>query len=366
VNEIAFWLIEMKFRVASIPTFALLQGSPFIMPISPFSQLLMETPMTFISHPWLRRSILAFMMAVALPAQADLSRIDITVPSGVGGGWDQTGRALQQALRAENVSSNIQVSNVPGAGGTIGLSQFVTTKKGKQSALLIGGFTLVSAVITNKSAMSLSNVTPIARLTGEYQILVVPTASPIKSVTDLVTKLKADPRSVSWAGGSTGSTDHVLAAMVAESVGIDGSKVNYVAHAGGGEAMTAILGGHVTVGIGGWNEYQAQIKEGKMRAIGVAAPSRLPGISTPTFREQGVNVELANWRGVFAPPGITDAESAELSAAIDKLAKSETWKKIRDERGWLDYHMSKTEFDKFIAAQQSQMQKTLASLGLVK
>lgn len=305
-------------------------------------------------------------LTASAPAFADLSKLDILVPSGVGGGWDQTGRALQQALRTEKVSSNIQVNNVPGAGGTIGLAQFVTTKKGRQGALLVGGFTLVSAVITNKSAVSLANVTPIARLTGEYEILVVPTSSPIRNLGDLVAKLKADPRSVSWAGGSAGSTDHVLAALVGEAVGVDATKINYVPHAGGGEAMTSILGGHVTVGVGGYNEYEAQIKDNKLRAIGVAAPARLPGLSIPTFREQGVNVELANWRGVFAPPGITDAEAKELAVAIEKIAKSDTWKKMREERGWLDYYLSRAEFDKFIAGEQAQMQKTLTVLGLAK
>ncbi len=308
---------------------------------------------------------LATSLAATL-AHADLSRVDIAVPSGAGGGWDQTGRALQQALRTEKISMNAQVTNVPGAGGTIGLAQFVSTKKGRPNALLIGGFTLVSAAITNKSPVNLTNVTPIARLTGEYEILVVPTNSPLRNLGDLVAKLKADPRSISWAGGSAGSTDHVLAAMVAEAVGIDGSKVNYVPHAGGGEAMTSILGGHVSVGVGGWNEYEAQIKDGKLRAIGVAAPSRLPGHNVPTFKEQGVNVELANWRGVFAAPGITDAEVKELTAALETIAKSDAWKKTREERGWLDYYLGKAEFDKFIAAQQAQMQKTLTELGLAK
>lgn len=299
-------------------------------------------------------------------AHADLSRLEIMVPSGAGGGWDQTGRALQQALRTEKVTANAQVTNVPGAGGTIGLAQFVTTKKGKPNALLVGGFTLVSAAITNKSAFTLANVTPIARLTGEYEIVVVASSSPLKNLSDLVTRLKADPRSISWAGGSAGSTDHVLAAMVGEAVGVDPVKINYVPHAGGGEAMTSILGGHVSVGVGGWNEYEAQIKDGKLRAIGVAAPSRLPGIDVPTFKEQGVNVELANWRGVFAAPGLNDGDVKALSVAIDKLAKSDTWRKTREERGWLDYHMSKPEFEKFIAAQQVAMQKTLTQLGLAK
>lgn len=305
-----------------------------------------------------------FMAATA--AHADLSRVEILVPSGAGGGWDQTGRAVQQTLRTEKISNNVQVTNVPGAGGTIGLAQFATTKKGKSNALLVGGFTLVSSVITNKSAVSLANVTPIARLTGEYEILVVPANSSLKNMGDLVAKLKADPRSVSWAGGSAGSTDHVLAAMVGEAVGVHPSKINFVPHAGGGEAMTSILGGHVSVGVGGWNEYEAQIKDGKLRAIGVAAPKRLPGIDIPTFREQGVNVELANWRGVFAPPGISEADAKALSSAIDQLARSDTWKKAREERGWFDHHLSRPEFTQFIADQQAQMQKTLTTLGLAK
>jgi putative tricarboxylic transport membrane protein len=309
-------------------------------------------------------------MALCTPAfafaQTGLSKLEITVPSGTGGGWDQTGRALQQALRAEKVSANVQVANVPGAGGTIGLAQFITTKQGRGNALLVGGFTLVSAVITNKSAVSLANVTPIARLTGEYEILVVPAGSPIRHLGDLVAKLKTDPRSVSWAGGSAGSTDHVLAALVAEAVGVDPTRVNYVPHAGGGEAMTSILGGHVTVGVGGWNEYGAQIKDGKLRAIGVAAPARLPGIDVMTFKEQGVNVELANWRGVFAPPGISPADTAQLTAAFDRLARTATWTRLREERGWLDYYLSKPEFETFIAQQQQQMRKTLAVLGLAR
>jgi putative tricarboxylic transport membrane protein len=194
------------------------------------------------------------------------------VPSGAGGGWDQTGRALQQAFRLEKISSNVQVTNVPGVAGTIGLAQFATTKQGRPNALLVGGFSLVSAVITSKSAVSVANVTSIARLIGDYEILVVPANSPIRNVADLVVKLKSDTRAVSWAGGSAGSTDHVFTAVVAEAAGADVSKLNYVAHAGGGEAMTSILGDHVSVGVGGWNEYKAQIRTA--RCARLALPRR--------------------------------------------------------------------------------------------
>lgn len=305
-------------------------------------------------------------VGLAASAGAATGRIDITVPSGPGGGWDQTGRAVQQSLRAARISSNVQVLNVPGAGGTIGLAQFKTTRKGNPNAMLVGGFTLISSVITNKSAVSLSDVTPIARLTAEYEIIVVPSASPLRTLGDLVARLKANPGAVSWAGGSAGSTDHVLAALVADAVGVGGAKVNYVPHAGGGEAMTSILGGHVSVGVGGWNEYEAQIKDGKLRALGIAAPQRVPGINVPTFREQGVNVELANWRGLFAPPGLNQKQISALGEAVAKMARSPEWKKYRQERGWLDYYQPKAEFDQFIVQQQATMKKTLGSLGMTR
>lgn len=306
----------------------------------------------------------AIALGLAASASAASGRIDITVPSGPGGGWDQTGRAVQQSLRAAKIASNVQVINVPGAGGTIGLAQFKTTRKGNANALLVGGFTLVSSVITNNSAVSLSDVTPIARLTAEYEIIVVPAGSPLRTLGDLVARLKANPGAVSWAGGSAGSTDHVLAALVAEAAGVGEAKVNYVPHAGGGEAMTSILGGHVTVGVGGWNEYEAQIKDGKLRALGIAAPQRVPGVNVPTFREQGVDVELANWRGLFAPPGLNPKQIATLGDAIARMAQSAEWKKYREERGWLDHYQPKPAFDKFIVEQQAAMKKTLTALGM--
>ena len=187
----------------------------------------------------------------------------------------------------------------------------MTSKKGKGNAVMTGGSVMMGAIITNKSAVSLDNVTPLARLTGEYGVLVVPAASPIKSVQDLVAKLKADPGSVSWGGGSAGGTDQILAGLIAKSAGVEATKVNYIAHAGGGEALSSILGGHVTVGVSGWQEFAPQVAAGKLRAIGIAAPERVPGIDVPTLKEQGVDVELVNWRAVFAPPGISDDDQAD-------------------------------------------------------
>ena len=293
----------------------------------------------------------------ALPAMAQVKSLEILVPAAPGGGWDQTARAMQEVLQAEQLASRIQVTNIPGAGGTIGLAQFVTSKKG--NAVMTGGSVMMGAIIMNKSAVSLDDVTPLARLTGEYGVLVVPADSAIKSVQDLVAKLKADPGSVSWGGGSAGGTDQILAGLIAKSAGVEATKVNYVAHGGGGEALSSILGGHVTVGVSGWQEFAPQVAAGKLRAIGIAAPERVPGIDVPTLKEQGIDIELVNWRAVFAPPGIKDKDLATLSDAIEKMVKSVSWQNVLKERGWLDLYQP---HDQFVATLKEEGEATAAVL----
>ena len=210
---------------------------------------------------------------------------------------------MQTVLQENGLASGVQVQNIAGAGGTIGLAQFVTTKKRKGDAILVAGQTLQGAVITNKAPVTLDQVTPLARIVGEYEIVVVPVNSPIQTTADLVAKLKEDPGSVSWGGGSVGSTDHILAGLIMKAVGADLSKLNYIAHSGGGEALSSILGGHVTVGISGYGEFGPQVDAGKLRALAVSSEERLPGVDIPTLKEQGLDVAFFNWRGLFAPPG---------------------------------------------------------------
>src|SRR6185503_12184171 len=168
----------------------------------------------------------------------------------------------------------------------------------------------------------LSQTTPLARLISEYEVIVVPASGP-KTLKELMEKFKANPGSVSWGGGSAGGTDHILAGLMAKAVGVDPSKVNYVPFKGGGESVAAIIGGHVTAGVSGLSEYAQHIKSGKMRALAVSSPKAMEGI--PSLKEQGVNVELANWRGVFAAPGITKAQRDELITALEKATKSKEW-----------------------------------------
>ena len=308
---------------------------------------------------------LAALGLYARPSFAEVKGLEILVPAAPGGGWDQTARAMQPALQENGLASGIQVVNVGGAGGTIGLAQFVTSKKRRGDAIMVSGLVMLGAILTNKSPVSLSDATPLARLTGEYEALVVSADSPIKTLADLTAKLKADPGSVSWGGGSAGGTDHIVAALIAKDVGVDPTQVNYVAHAGGGEALGSILGGHVTVGVSGFQEFASQIQAGKLRGIGLVAEERLPGVDVPTLREQGVDVVLINWRGVFAPPDIRAADLQALSEAIGKMVETAQWKDTLKTRSWLDMFLPHEQFAAFLEKDTQQISSTLKELGLV-
>jgi putative tricarboxylic transport membrane protein len=309
------------------------------------------------------------VVALALAASPALSQqleLKIMAPAAPGGGWDQTARSMQQALVAAKIARSVQVTNVAGAGGSVGIAQFVNGAKGDGNQMMVNGFVMVGALAMNKSPVTLDQVTPIARLTGEYEVIVVPASSDIQSLSDLVAKFKADPGAVSWGGGSAGGTDHILAGLIAQAVGVEGAKVNYVPFSGGGEALAAVLGGHVTAGVSGYSEWAGQIQSGDLRALALSADQRVSGIDVPTLKEQGVDVGLANWRAVVAPPGITDEQKKVLVSAIDDMAKTEAWKKTLADKQWLDLYLSGDAFAKFLGEENARITTTLTQIGLTQ
>lgn len=307
----------------------------------------------------------ALTAGLASPAFAQMD-LKIMAPAAPGGGWDQTARSMQQALVAEKLVKSAQVINVAGAGGSVGLAQFVTGAKGDGNQLMVNGFVMVGALLLNKSPVTLDQVTPIARLTEETQVIVVPASSPIKDSKDLAALVKQDVSKVTWAGGSAGGVDQITAALFAGAIGADASKINYVPFSGGGESLAAILGAKVTAGISGWGEYEGQIKAGKLRAIGVTSAQRLRGVDVPTFKEQGVNLVIANWRSVVAPPGISAEQRKALGEVVEKMAKSATWAEILKQKDWDDAYLSGDAFADFLKSEQTRVKNVLVSIGLVK
>ena len=302
--------------------------------------------------------------AIALPAAA--ADYSIIAPAAPGGGWDQTARTMQNVLQQEKISNRVQVMNVPGAGGTIGIAQFASQQKGNANALLVGGYVMVGAILTNKSPVTLKDVTPIARLTGEYEVIVVPASSDIQSIGDLVTKLKADPGSVSWGGGSAGGTDHIGAGLIAKAAGVDPTKINYIAFSGGGEALAAILGSQVTAGISSYGEFESQIKAGSLRILAISSAEKVEGIDAPTLKESGLDVVLQNWRMVAAAPGISDEQKKAITADVEKLVKSASWQENLKTKGWMDTYLSGPAFDEQLAKDIASTETILKEIGLVK
>jgi putative tricarboxylic transport membrane protein len=289
----------------------------------------------------------------------------IMIGANPGGGYDQVGRGIGKALQESGAAGSVTYENKGGAGGTIGLAQFVNSSKGDPHAMIVVGAIMVGAIVQNNPPINLSHATPIARLMAEYNVFVVPANSPLKSMKEVVDQMKKDPASVKWGGGSKGSIDHLSVAMIARDAGVDVNKVNYVPFKGGGEATAAVLGGHITVGTSGWGELQEFITSGKMRAIGITSPTRIKGVDVPTLKEQGVNVDIANWRGVYGAPGITPAQRKALSDAVTKATKAKAWTDTLEKNSWTPLLLTGPEFDHYVDEEHARLRALMSKLGML-
>ena len=312
------------------------------------------------------KSMAALAATGALPLSAyAAANVKMMIPANPGGGWDTTGRALGKALTDSKAADTVTYDNKGGAAGALGLAQFVNGSKGDPNALMVMGAVMLGGLITGKPPVSLSQATPIARLSSEYNVFVLPANSPFKTMKDVVEQLKKDPGSVKWGGGSRGSTEHIAAAMIAQKVGADPSKINYVAFRGGGEATAAILGGNVTVGGSGYSEFAEYIKAGKMKAIAVTSGTRLPGVDVPTLKEQGIDVEIGNWRGVYGAPGINDAQRKALTDMILAALKTKSWAEALEKNNWTPAVLSGPAFEKFVDDEFASLRATMVKSGMV-
>ena len=296
-------------------------------------------------------------------SDGEVSRIQLMAPADPGGGWDGTARAMAASMEGAGLAKSTQVTNVPGAGGTIGLAQLAN--ENSEDYLMVMGLVMVGAIETNQSNVTLDDVTPIARLTAEDEIIVVPEASPYETIQDLADDLAANGRDVAIAGGSAGGTDHIVAGLLTDAAGATPEDLNYIAYSGGGETLAALLGNKVSAGISGVSEYAEQVKAGTLRALAVTGPERVDGIDAPTLTEAGFDIEFINWRGVVAPDGLSDEATDRLVDLVTQMHDSTEWQDALETNGWDDTFMVGDEFAAFIDEERTVTTTVLRDLGLV-
>ncbi|MCA1195236.1 tripartite tricarboxylate transporter substrate binding protein [Saccharopolyspora sp. 6V] len=291
-------------------------------------------------------------------------KLKIVAPAAPGGGWDTTARELQHAAQANELTGTAEVLNVEGAGGTIGLAR-TANQPGDPNTLLLTGTTMLGAIEINGSSTRVSDTTPIARITEDYDAIVVPADSPLRTVHDLMDRWRADSGGVVGGGGSIGSLDHLLAGSAAAEAGVGPAGLNYIAYSGGGEMVAALLGDHLDVGFANTDEISDQVAAGELRVLGVSAPQRTTDLpDAPTLREAGVDIVLSNWRGLVAAPGITAEQAADARAFVRELTATPQWRDALRRNNWLDGFQDGPEFDRTLAAETDRIRDITEKLGL--
>jgi putative tricarboxylic transport membrane protein len=292
------------------------------------------------------------------------AKLTLIAPAAAGGGWDLVARESQQALRSDGIVNNAQVVNVPGAGGTIGLSQ-LENLSGQPTTVMITGTVMLGGIAINNSDTTLADTVPIARLAEDFEVFVVPKDSPIQNLDDMIEAWRANPGGLPIGGGSLGGIDHIVAGQLAQEADIDPAAINYIAYSGGGEVLTSLLSNTVGVAVSGFNDFRDQIEAGNVRALAVAAPEPLEGFDVDTFIEQGYNVDLVNWRGIVAPPGISDEDRQTLVDIVTEMVETEQWATAVERNRWKESVVTGDEFGEFLEVEQARITGILEELGLV-
>lgn len=314
------------------------------------------------------RKLCTAIVTTALPLSVAMADPAIVMaPGGAGGGYDAAARVPLQVMQETGIfTDGSQVTNKGGAGGTIGLAEFVRTAKGNDNGIMSLGSIIVGAIILNKSPITLDDVTPLVRLTNDAGAVAVPMDSPFKTIQDVTTALAADPGAVPIGGGSIGGVDHVAAALLAQTIPLDPKKINYVAYDGGAEMITALAGGQLKVAISGLSELGPYAEQGRLRLIGVTSAERLPNLDVPTLKEQGVDVVIGNWRGVVGAPGMSEKGRQMWLDRYAKMHATPEWKKTLTDHNWTDAYLAGDDFAAFLEEEKVRQGKVLESVGLIK
>ncbi|MFD1718088.1 Bug family tripartite tricarboxylate transporter substrate binding protein [Georgenia deserti] len=305
----------------------------------------------------------AFSFRSATAGTEARANLTLIAPAGAGGGWDSFTREFQQAARTSGLVNNAQVVNIPGAGGTIGLGR-VSAMRDEPATLLATGAAMTGGIELNESPVGFDDVTPIAAMAEDFDVITVPADSPHQTLEDLVTAWQEDPAGFPVTGGSAGSIDHLVLADLAISAGIDAGDITFIPESGGGEAVQTMVSGAAQAAATGYNEISDQIEAGRVRALGISAPEPVQGIDVPTIKEQGYDTELANWRGFLAPPGLSDEEQGELRQLVRDVVASSEWEDAMERNQWEPAYLEGDEFVTFLEEDTRRTRELLEELGL--
>jgi len=315
----------------------------------------------------------AVLALTATAAQAfDPSATECIAPANPGGGWDFTCRQVGKTLQdLKIIPGTMQVTNLAGGGGGVAFAE-VVNKRNDDNNLVVAASSATATRLAQGAypGNTMDQVRWLASIGADYGIIAVAKDSPINTLPELMDKIKADPSSISIAGGSAvGGWDHLKVLIAAKKAGItDVRTIKYVAFDGGGEAVTQLLGGSVQAFTGDASEAKGFVDSGDIKVIAVLAPERLPGDfgSFPTAKEQGIDAVGANWRGFYAPGGMSDEAYNYWVESIGKAYDSEEWKKIMADNGLAPLNLRGKDFQGFVETSISDIQTISKEIGLIK
>lgn len=287
----------------------------------------------------------------------------ILVPNATGGGYDTTARVAAGVMESEGLTERPEVFNLEGGGGVVGLARTVG-ERGNPDLMMMMGLGVVGAVHSVDATAELSEVTPVARLLTEPEVVMVTTDSRYRDVRSLLDAwAEAPDRFVVGGGSQQGGPDHLAAHQLAETIGIDPRGVVYETYDGGGPLLAALFAGDVDFAVSGVLENIDQARAGSVRVLAVTGAERVPGVEAPTLLEAGIDLEFANWRGLVAPPGLSAEERGRLVDLVTRMHDSEEWQRAEHSYGWTDAFLTGEEFGEFLAAEDARVGRLLRQLG---
>lgn len=321
----------------------------------------------------MKKLLLAFAVVLiagaAWCAEFPSGTFECLAPAGPGGGWDTTMRMVTKVLTENGfVKQAMPVVNKPGGGGGVALAYIA--KKKDPHVITVYSPPLLLINLTGQSPLGYKNITPIAMLINDFGAFAVHKDSPYKNMNDVVAALKKDPKSVKIGGTSSpGSMDHIQFLHALRVAGIEKlADVAYIAFQGG-EALAALLGGHIDIYSTGMAEIVGPLEAGDIRALAITSPTRIadgPLAQVPTLKEQGIDAVFINWRGIFGIPNMPEAAKAFMEDALKKLSETKAWKDICKHNGWTEVFMGSADFAAFLDKTNEEYKVLLKEIGLYK